>query len=609
MINMKTIQSRLFISYSLLIACIITAFISYYFIFNSDIVKKQALNSLANISDYIFLQTETELKNMDSTSQKILSSDIFENAFFNNTTNTASSFLNQKNIESIIYSIVGPDFTYYRINIFNLNNRYISLTTKMRSSAPNADKINNIPWLETTIEKSGVKYITTPHMDTITSNDKPVISLCRAFAEVYGMKTYNFIEIQQDYDVFRNYVEKALSQNTNINYKEINVYILNKEGQIIYPYKDSASSDNGTNRNEISRFYWDNINRYNKSSGTLVIRNEQNTNNDILAYNRSDFSGWTVITAESENSFLKPLYTFRNNTLLAGLVILFLTLIVSFFVARGLTSPIKRIHKLIRHLTLNTLPSQNTIEIKSSLNELEELNLSFNKMCERLTSSLDEVVSARTHEIQSRMLALQAQMNPHFLYNTLALISVMAEESGNANIVEVTEDFSKMIRYISSESVAPVKLESELQFLTSYLVLVKNRFSHKLAYEINIPESMYEIKIPKLSLQPIVENCIKYGMDVRPPWSVKVQGILLANSWQITIQDNGPGFSPEQLQLLKNKLEIAGTSNILPELNLNGMGLINIFIRLKHLFGDNAVFELGDSPYGGAVVTIGGPVF
>jgi two-component system, sensor histidine kinase YesM len=228
-------------------------------------------------------------------------------------------------------------------------------------------------------------------------------------------------------------------------------------------------------------------------------------------------------------------------------------------------------------------------------------------MRQRLKNSLEETVISRSHEVHSLMLSLQSQMNPHFLYNTISVISVMAEEDGKVNIVKACEDLSNMLRYISSESSEPVLLSLELEHTLSFMNLMKLRYADDLSFSLNIPENMHTIKIPKLVIQPLVENCTKYAINVDPPWKTEITGIVSSNQWEIIVQDNGTGFNEAWLDSVKKRFELINIYNM-PELKLNGMGLANIFIRLKLLYGKDAIFELYNHPDGGAIVKIGGTI-
>ena len=136
---------------------------------------------------------------------------------------------------------------------------------------------------------------------------------------------------------------------------------------------------------------------------------------------------------------------------------------------------------------------------------------------------------------------------------------------------------------------------------------MKMRYGDDLKYEINVPDNMQDIMIPKLCLQLIVENSIKYATkSVRPPWIIKINGKRTGIYWEISVSDNGPGFSENDIEELNKKIAYVNETELLPSLEINGMGLMNIYIRFRSLYNGKHIFRVSNDAAGGAKVTIGG---
>ena len=136
---------------------------------------------------------------------------------------------------------------------------------------------------------------------------------------------------------------------------------------------------------------------------------------------------------------------------------------------------------------------------------------------------------------------------------------------------------------------------------------MKMRYEDDLIYHINIPEEMKDIRIPKLCLQLIVENSIKYATkNVRAPWIISIDGRMTGIYWEITVKDNGPGFLEDDLKEINDKIAYINQTDLLPGLEINGMGLMNIYIRFKTLYHGKHIFRVSNYAEGGALVTIGG---
>ena len=221
--------------------------------------------------------------------------------------------------------------------------------------------------------------------------------------------------------------------------------------------------------------------------------------------------------------------------------------------------------------------------------------------------SMEHEITLQNQEMQSRMLALQSQMNPHFLYNSLATIQSMADEHMDNEIHLVCQNISNILRYISSDKELLVPLKLEVENTIDYLQCMKVRYDSDLIFEISIPDEMLEIKIPKLCLQLIVENSIKFTTkSIKPPWKVKISGKITNSYWEIAISDNGKGFSQSDIDDLNNKIDEINKTGLLPNLEIRGMGLMNIYIRFKLLYKGSHIFRINNLATGGALLTIGG---
>ena len=175
-------------------------------------------------------------------------------------------------------------------------------------------------------------------------------------------------------------------------------------------------------------------------------------------------------------------------------------------------------------------------------------------------------------------------------------------------VVQSCSDLSLLLRYISSNSSNRVLMWQEMTHTGSYMQLIKNKYEERLEFTMQIDELLCGIPVPKLVIQPLVENCVKYALEVRPPWRITVKGYVESDGWRICVRDNGPGFSAAYLTLFTEKRALIKPGEPLPRLSVGGMGLVNLYIRMLLLYGETLVFTLENLPEGGACVTIGGPL-
>ena len=295
--------------------------------------------------------------------------------------------------------------------------------------------------------------------------------------------------------------------------------------------------------------------------------------------------------------------------IIVSLLGLVLMLILTNRIAAGISNPIRNLEKTVCSLDLNNLNDLKLPEYRNSIREVSSLYHSFSEMTGKLKNSLQTTIEAQTQAVNARMLALQAQMNPHFLYNTLSSISILAEEGEDEKVIKICDDLSLLLRYISSGTGNMASIEDEIRHTESYMNLIKVKYEERIVFKLEIPDEMKKIKTPKLMLQPLVENSVKYGLNVTPPWIIEIYGECRKECWRIQVKDNGTGFTEEYLKNFREEIKgISDKNRPIPELEVNGMGILNLYLRLWLLYGEQMIFEIGNHPEGGAQITIGGPM-
>ncbi|MGO4275617.1 sensor histidine kinase, partial [Paenibacillus sp. TAF58] len=250
-------------------------------------------------------------------------------------------------------------------------------------------------------------------------------------------------------------------------------------------------------------------------------------------------------------------------------------------------------------------------DTSSVVNEIELLHRAFMKMFTRINNATNEIIQARSSEAEAHFLALQAQMNPHFLYNSLMCISAAGQEIGSQKIKLMCAQLSDLLRYVTSIDNNAIKIRDELNHAELYLQFIKWRYEERFDYSIHVDERILDLHVPKLIIQPLLENCLNHGlMKIRAPWRVEVSGIFLSDHhWVLEIKDNGNGFQDDELELIRERLLSVDRSlsegKLDNRLEVGGMGLMNIYTRMKLIYKETAVFELYNHAAGGAVVKIG----
>lgn len=598
MSKLNKIQFKLFKNYTTIMIVTISLFMVIFYKYTSTILEERATESLSQLSNTAIQELDMVLAEMNTMQKRVLFAEQAKSLIFTDSKLFEThDYKLQREFNYLATLIYEPQhYKNYQINILNLNGNYAGFGHNYFVKKIDTSKLDNQSLITDILKLDGKKLITPPHVTAWASKGTQIVSLYRSFSEnVSDPKPTAIIETQVNYqeiiDIINTNLNKLLSKNT----KQIIIYDSNQ--QLIYPLNNAELSLD---------HYFASITPSTNTS--FILKNENTIDNEklIIAGTQSDFSGWTVLATEPEDELLAPINALRNTLSLIGLIAVCLTMVINYLLSRKLSNPIRQIHTNMKKLKLDELPIHLPQNMNSGIVEIEGLHHVFVKMCDQLQDSLDAVVAARSLEIQSRLTAMQSQMNPHFIYNTLAIIKIMGKESANKGIVDICTNLSTMLRYVSSSSSSPVLIKDELDYTYNYLNLMKIRFQDNLIYQLNIPEELYNIEIPRLIIQPLVENSIKFATEISPPWLIDIQGTIDHNNWFITVSDNGIGITKQKLVELQKKFSEFNIYRDISNSQINGMGLINIFARLKILYGEEVIFKIEPLPDRGVSITIGG---
>lgn len=298
--------------------------------------------------------------------------------------------------------------------------------------------------------------------------------------------------------------------------------------------------------------------------------------------------GWDVVWILDKTALLKPLQKTISFTWALGLVSLLLSIGMAYTISVLISRPIRKIAD-----SMNAV-SDGQLDTSIQLNRQDELGL-LAKHFNRMTAHIRELIANLKHSEKQKQisdfLALQAQIKPHFLFNTLNSIS-MAARSGEYNKVDqLVSSLTTQLDYTLKASPGPVTLREEITALESYVDLMHIRYPGKFSFHMDLDPLTLERKLPKFVLQPLVENSIFHGLVPDHKDGVLFIGTTVGtDGWDIMIEDNGKGMSAEMISKLMDRLNIHSDNSkeITSEENKNGhsIGLVNVHRRLQMMYGD-----------------------
>ena len=272
--------------------------------------------------------------------------------------------------------------------------------------------------------------------------------------------------------------------------------------------------------------------------------------------------------------------------LLIAAAALILALVFALQLSRSIAGPIRRLMQTMRRVEDGDLHVRSQV---SSRTELGQLSDSFDHMIAKTAELMDERLRSEEQKRKSEWKALQAQNQPHFLYNPLDSIIWMSHAGRNAEVVEMTSALALLLRSSIGDGSDTNTLKKEIAHVRSYLTIQKMRYNEKLRYEIDLDPQTEDCLLPKLILQPLVENAIYHGIKVKQQGgTVRIESLLEEDRLLITVEDDGVGMTPEQLETILDKKESDAEST--------KIGVYNVNERLQLFFGPDAVMKYYSTP-------------
>lgn len=601
-------KTYLFVIYGLLVTTLLSIFFICFYSFYRDNIVSDAKIQSESLCTSIQNSLSNELNNMSTISMNTVYSNAikknftsFSNHYDPNNVNKSTFSLSRENVLSIydiITAIMGPFQSAIQINIYTLNGTCIGSGYFQGITQVN---LNDLIWYESTINKNGYKHISKldklPNNKNLNMGNSEYLSLTRLFFN-NSNEPEGIVEVIQDCDTIFSLISELHEKNPATSF-----YIYNENDELVYPYTVSKNNDID---------YLSLIEKNSLTASSAKFIKTSAMKESLITYEKIKGYDWTIVISEPKNVVFESLNSFK----IIFVIIIFLsvgcTLILCFIISSKITSPLSKLSHATNKITINNVLSEDEniiTPIHSNIQEISELSTSFVNMYNTLRDSSHEILLIKSEETRAKLQATQSLLNPHFLYNSLTNISVMAEENMNKDIIRMCDSLSSYFRYISNNSVNIVSLFEEISFTEQYIECMKIRYGDDFIYHSNIQKNTKNILIPKLIIQPFVENAFKHGFSTSPPWHLKISSHIKSDKWIIEIEDNGGCLSDDKRDKLLSEFYTLDKNKELYSLKIGGMGLKSIYLRLKLLYEDESIFYIDNSISNKTVFIIGGPIY
>ncbi len=449
-------------------------------------------------------------------------------------------------------------------------------------------------FLQRVQDKNGESYISNVYTGFVNGKqEEELMTLTRVLLNPNDYRKSGYICIDLDYKTIQDNFDKTLEE------ERLQNLVILQGNQMIYQsglneiYFDQAGSD----------YMVQKINAQWDDSGINHIEFEYENNLISLVGIENIATGFKVIL------FL-PSYSMQSNVvdnlefvMWTLVVILLVTILTGYFLSANLTKPINQLHQAMKRLEKD---GEFSIIEKNVKNE-DEINMlidSFNSMSVQLEESIKKEYRILENNKRIEIKMLQFQINPHFLYNTLNMISSIASLYDVSEISEATTALSDMFRYnVKGKNI--VTLKDELDQIENYLCIQRLRFPNRINYSFAIDEQMQQRRILKFLLQPLVENAIYHGIEPRSgKGSISISAYDLNDTdFIVVIEDDGIGMSQEQIEQMHQELAYETIHDIVDD-DLNRLGVKNVHYRIKKYYGKQYGLSMKTRQPGGLIVEL-----
>lgn len=472
------------------------------------------------------------------------------------------------------------DNNFYRVIIFNEFGDVASSTNNGSKLTNKARNTSDIKWLDSAARMHGKPILIAPHMDGWGIREsEEVFSLAR---KVQG-GDFGYIEVQYATDELKDIFEIPDS--------DIKVVAFLPGGEILY-------QSEGLTGDLVS---------YIKKHPEVTKMDSITVSSDtsMWASEISDNYGIRVVALEEKTGIIAGMKEAVMIALGMAIGCFVISMGVVIFIASKLSRPLTVLKDQMENTGIENMDAE--LVVPNTDDEVQAVGIAYQNLMHRLNESIVKERRMSLLQLQAQFDTLQAQVNPHFLYNVLNVISSRGIMDGDEEICEICGCLAAMLRYSTNTKERYATVEKELEYLERYIFLLKSRYEHRLEVEVDCEESVKQEQLPKIVLQQLVENSIQHGYNnSKNIMKIYVHGWRDETGWYFEVRDNGQGTTEEvreelneKMRKIREKIMSRGSSI---EFEIGGMGLANTYARMFLVYNGRAVFRIRNLEEGLSVI-------
>ena len=571
------IRTSILLLFSTLIisALLLISFISLNY--TEKIARNNSVDYTTKIIKQINNDIDSYIVSMDNISTLVAKNSAVQSYLFDDDS-SVNYEINNKRILELFETVRETREDICNIAIIDKNDKYIINDGKDKLSEFVSLEDNG--WYKNAVLRNGDTFVSSSHVqNVIKDNYKWVITLCRTLINPYTNEHEGVFFIDLNYNAISDLCEK------NSLGKKGYVFIIDENGNIIYHPKQQLIYS-GLMSEKIEKIM---------SSEENYFVTDVKGDSCVYTFSKSPKTGWTVVGVAYMDELIKNDKEMKAVYGIITSVILGLAMLISIVISKEITKPLQVLRDSMKEVEKGNFENVN-IEVFNK-NEIWSLSNSFNIMIAEIKKLMEQNIQEQKQKRKSELKALQSQINPHFLYNTLDSIIWMAEGNKTKEVVVMTSSLAKLLRQSISNEEEITTIEKEIDYVKSYLTIEKMRYKDKLEFKIDVQKSIYYVDIIKLVLQPIVENAIYHGIKYKEgKGMILIEGYDYDNDVEILVKDNGIGMNKDQLDSIFDSKKKNDKSN--------GVGVNNVQMRLQLSYGKEYGLVYESEPLKGTTVKI-----
>ncbi len=545
----NSIQSNIAAAFALLIVltAIVISISSYQL--SSIAARRTAQEYTTELIKQLNLNIQTYITNMENISMLVMNNRNVREYL------TSQNGMSQEEISDFLQSISASRKDISSITLFGEEGQWIS---DRRESELNPNiNVKEMSWYQDAADADGEIVISSSQVQPIFQEYPWVVSLSREIRNPGGVQTLGILLVDMNFSVLNDIFDQIDLG------KRGYVFIVDNSGNIVYhPQQQLIYSNLKEER----------INEVLIDQGGSFITDE---GGQSRMYSIQDTGfGWKIVGVSYLNELVSNKRDMQFSFLTLGMISLILALGISFFLSRKLARPINQLQEHMKEVEKGNFDIQVPVD---STREIGRLARTFNIMVLRIKELMSQVVKEQEFKRKSEISALQAQINPHFLYNTLDSIVWMAEAKKSEEVVLMTSALARLFRSSISKGRELVPIRTEIEHITNYLTIQQMRYRDKLEFHIDVAPEILNCLTLKILLQPLVENAIYHGIKNKSGIGViTIRGREAQNEVVFQVIDNGVGM--DEATIVRILSHLSPTEN-------RGMGVANVHERIQLYFG------------------------